>query len=71
MKLTLHRFLTLTGHFASKEDIIFALINKQIKVDDKIVTTPKFQINPNSRVVKYNDKKIEHDKTKYYLVFNR
>ncbi|MBT3721691.1 rRNA pseudouridine synthase [archaeon] len=71
MKLTLHRFLTLTGHFASKEDIIFALINKQIKVDDKIVTTPKFQINPNSRVVKYNDKKIEHDKTKYYLVFNK
>lgn len=71
MKITLHRFLTLTGFFDNKQDIVFAIKNKEIKIDDKIILNPKYQFNPNSKKVFWKEKELNHDSKKYYLIFNK
>ena len=68
MKLTLHRFLTLTGLFDNKRNIIDAIKNKEIKLNKETITNPKYQFNPNTNSVFWKDKKIEHDKKHYYLI---
>ncbi|HLP79729.1 MAG TPA: pseudouridine synthase [Acidobacteriota bacterium] len=53
-KLQLHQFLSKTGKFASKLDIMDAIHDGMITVDDKVVTDARYQLNPNMRTVVYN-----------------
>jgi 16S rRNA pseudouridine516 synthase len=71
MKIMIHRFLTLSGLFSSKEEIISALKNNEIKINDEIITNPKYQFNPNTKTVFWKDKKISYSKEKYYYAFNK
>ena len=67
----LHRFLTLTGLFDSKEKINLAIENNEITINNEAITNPKYQFNPNTRKVCWKNKEIKHDKKKYYIVFHK
>lgn len=71
MKLNLHRFLSLTGEFETKEQVLNAIHSKQIKVDGKIIHNQKYQFNPNSRTVLFNNKKLEMIKDNIYIIMNK
>jgi 23S rRNA pseudouridine2605 synthase len=70
MKIRLHQFLSKTGIFTSKNDIIDAIRNSELKIDGRIVTKPNFQFNKNKKVT-WKDKELKIKKEMIYLILNK
>ena len=68
-KIRLHQFLSKTGEFSSKNDILQNIKNFKIKVDDKVITNPHYQLSKN-RAVHYKGKKLTA-KEKIYIILNK
>jgi 16S rRNA pseudouridine516 synthase len=70
MKIRLHQFLSKTGIFTSKNDIIDAIRNSELKIEGRIVTKPNFQFNKNKKVT-WKDKELKIKKEMIYLILNK
>jgi pseudouridine synthase len=69
-KIRLHQFLSKTGLFKLKKDILIALGNKEIKVNDKVINSPHYHISKFDRVY-YKNKEIKIEKGKTYILLNK
>ncbi len=67
VKLRLHQFLSKTGNFSSKKEIIEAIKNSEIKVNNNIITNPHFQLSKNKEVT-HNEKKLTLENKVYFLL---
>lgn len=70
-KPRLHQFLSKTGIFKSKKDLVFAVKNSEIKINDKIITNPDYQFNPNKNKVYYKEKELQAVDKKVYIIVNK
>lgn len=70
-KIYLHQFLSKAGIFKSKNDLIQAIKNSEIKISNKIIINPRFQFNPKTKLVTYKDKPVKPLKTKIYIIINK
>ncbi len=70
MKIRLHQFLSKTGIFTSKNDIMDAIRNSEIKIEGRIVTKPNFQFNKN-KVVTWNKDVLAIRKDNIYIILNK
>lgn len=70
-KLQLHKFLTKTGMFAGKKEIIDAIKNSEIKIGDRIILNPIYQFNPKKEMVYWKGKKIEALAESVYIILNK
>jgi pseudouridine synthase len=71
MKARLHQFLSRTGIFKSKSDIIKAIYAGEVSVDGKPVRQTEFQFNPNSRKVEWNGRTLSVTADKRYFFMNK
>lgn len=69
-KIRLHQFLSRTGKFASKSDLIRAVRNKEMEVDGKIVTDLHHQMHL-SADVRWKGAKLTPLADKIYLLCNK
>ena len=70
-KPRLHQFLSRTGIFNSKKDLVFAVKNSEIKINDKVITNIDYQFNPNKNKVYYCGKELCAVDKKIYLLVNK
>lgn len=70
-KIYLHQFLSKAGIFKSKDDLIQAIKNSEIKISNKLIINPRFRFNPKTKLVTYKDKLVKSLKTKIYIIINK
>ena len=70
-KVRLHQFLSKTGSFKSKKELIDAIKNKEITIDGKITTDLHFQLNPNARVVAWKSSPLKYSSERIYILINK
>ena len=70
-KVRLHQFLSKTGAFKSKKEIVEAIKNKEITIDGKITTDLHFQLNPNARLVAWKGSQLKYSSERIYLLINK
>src|SRR3989338_1266994 len=70
-KPRLHQFLSKTGVFKSKRELVFAVKNSEIMVNDKIITNLHYQFNPNKNKVCYKEKELQAVGRKVYVIVNK
>jgi len=70
MKTRLHQFLSSTGRFSSKKEIVDIINNGKIGVNNKELRNPNYFINPKMDKVTYNNEIIRKAK-KLYFVLNK
>lgn len=70
-KPRLHQFLSKTGVFKSKKELVFAVKNSEIMVNDKIITNLHYQFNPNKNKVYYKEKELQAVGRKVYVIVNK
>jgi len=70
-KIRLHQFLSKTGIFKSKFDLIEAIEKGEINVRDKTITNSHHQFNPKTDFVFYNGKLLKITKKNIYLLVNK
>ena len=68
MKQTLYQYLAQSGLFGNRKELLRALKKGKVKIDGRKVTRPKFQFNPNTRQVTYNDKPVQPLDFVYYAI---
>ena len=66
----LHQFLSKTGVFSSKKEILDSIHKGQIKIDDKIVISPRYQVKRHKKVT-WRNKEINVLKDKIYVLMNK
>ncbi|MEM4397334.1 MAG: pseudouridine synthase [Candidatus Woesearchaeota archaeon] len=71
MKIHLHQFLSRTGLFKSKKEIIDSVKNGFVTIDEQIIINPMYRFNPSKRVVKYKGNILKIVDKKYYYVINK
>ncbi|MEM3374236.1 MAG: pseudouridine synthase [Candidatus Woesearchaeota archaeon] len=71
MKIHLHQFLSRTGVFKNKQELINEIKNGFVSVDDQIIVNPMYRFNPLKKVVKYKGKILNIIDKKYYFVINK
>lgn len=71
MKLYLHQFLSSTGKFQSKADLISSIRNGEIKVSNVVVTNPMYNFNPNKKRVYWDSVMLKPLKKKVYIAVNK
>jgi len=69
-KLRLHQFLTRTGLFTSKKELIKAIKDGEIKIEDRITTSPIYQFDPEKETAYWKGKKIETVED-IYIILNK
>ena len=70
-KIYLHQFLSKTGLFASKVELIRAIRNGEIKVDDRPVINPFFQFRPGKRIVYWKGQPVKEVEGFIYILLNK
>jgi len=70
-KIRLHQFLSKTGIFKSKFDLIEAIEKGDVNVRDKTVLNPHHQFNPKTDFVFYKGTLIKISKKSIYLLVNK
>ncbi len=70
-KPRLHQFLSKTGVFKSKKDLVSAVKNSEIRINDKIITNPNYQFNPNKNKIYYKEKELCAVDKKLYILVNK
>lgn len=69
-KLLIHQYLSKTGRFESKQEIIDVLHMGKIKINGEVVTNKQFQFNPNNSEVTYRGESLS-DIQNLYVVMNK
>jgi 16S rRNA pseudouridine516 synthase len=70
-KIYLHQFLSKTGVFSSKKDILSAIANSEISIDGRITTKPMFQFSAGKKKVYYRKKRVEVVYGNSYFIMNK
>lgn len=70
-KIYLHQFLSKTGLFASKAELIRVIRDGEIKIDEKPATNPFFQLKPGKKEVYWKGKPIEEVEGFAYILLNK
>lgn len=70
-KIRLHQFLSKTGLFKSKKDLLEAVKNSEIKIVDKIITSPNYQFRPKKKNIYYKNRLLMPVKEKVYILMNK
>ena len=70
-KVRLHQFLSRTGKFSGKSDLIESVRNREISVGGKVVTDIHFQFDPSKREVVWKGRKLNVIENKVYLMLNK
>src|SRR3989344_1672385 len=68
-KIRLHQFLSKTGEFSSKKEILNAVKNSEIIVDNKVITNQHHQLSKGKNV--YYRNKLLKINEKIYLILNK
>lgn len=71
MKLYLHQFLSRSGIFSSKKEIINAIKNSEIKIGNEIITNPLYNFNNKKNRVYYKSRALRILKENIYLLLNK
>lgn len=71
MKIYIHQFLSRTGLFESKKEIIKAIENKEIKANDKTIVSLYYQLYPKCKNVFWKDQNIQVLDKKVYILLNK
>lgn len=71
MKLHLHQFLGRTGMFKRKSNVIDAVKNSEVKIDNQVINNPMYRFNPHKRSVYWKNKKLEILYEKVYIILNK
>jgi len=69
-KIRLHQFLSKTGVFSVKKDIVDAIKCGKIRIKDKAITNPHHNVSPKDRVF-YDGKELFKQTKKVYLILNK
>lgn len=69
VKLRLHQFLSKSGIFNNKKEIINAITTGKIKVANEIITDIDYRVNPKKKNIYYEDKILKVKKKKYFLFY--
>jgi pseudouridine synthase len=67
MKLRLHQYLSKSGIFKSKKELIDSIRNGEIEIEGKIITNPHFQFGKDKEV-KYKGTKLKIEEKKYFIL---
>lgn len=70
MKLRLHQFLSRTGTFSSKKELITAIIKAEITIDGKAVTNPMHIFDAKKKVC-WKGKPLKRVTAKTYIAINK
>lgn len=69
VKLRLHQFLSKSGIFNNKKEIIDTIREGKIKVANEVITDVDFRVNPKKKNIYYEDKIIRVKKKRYFLFY--
>jgi len=70
-KVYLHQFLSKTGLFASKVELIRAIRNGEIKINDRPVINPFFQFRSGKKIVYWKGQPIKEVEGFVYILLNK
>lgn len=70
-KVYLHQFLSKTGLFASKVELIRAIRKGEIKIDDRPVINPFFQFRPGKKIVYWKGQPVKEVEGFVYILLNK
>jgi 23S rRNA pseudouridine2605 synthase len=70
-KIRLHQFLSRTGEFKSKKEIVDAIRNGEIRVGVNVIDFVHFQFKPNNEKVYWKDRLLKPVSKKLYLLMNK
>jgi pseudouridine synthase len=70
-KTRLHQFLSSTGAFSSKRELIEATHNSEITIDGRVVANPNFYFKPDKSKVMHNGKPLQEVGEKVYILINK
>ncbi len=70
MKLRLHQFLSRTGAFSSKKELIAAITNAEITIDSRAVTNPMHIFDAKKKVC-WKGKPLKRITAKTYIAINK
>ena len=71
MKIRLHQFLSRTGMFGSKKDLIQSVRSGNVKVNGKVVVNPEFIFDAAKKAVFWNDRLLQQVKKNIYIIVNK
>ncbi|MBN2367831.1 rRNA pseudouridine synthase [Candidatus Woesearchaeota archaeon] len=71
MKTRLHQFLSRTGVFHSKKQLLECIRQGQIKIGEKVVNSPHYQFDPGKEKVFYQGFVLEAIKEYIYIIINK
>ncbi|RJQ15608.1 rRNA pseudouridine synthase [Candidatus Woesearchaeota archaeon] len=69
-KIRLHQFLSQTGQFSSKKELIQAIRNNEIAIEGKIIKDIHYQFSQNKQVM-YKNKILQRKKEHLYYIINK
>ncbi|MBI5066579.1 rRNA pseudouridine synthase [Candidatus Woesearchaeota archaeon] len=70
-KRTIYQILVEAGLVKSKKEALDIVRSERIKVEDKIVTSLHFQLNPRKKKITLDDKEINLEDRRKYFVINK
>ncbi|MEM4271902.1 MAG: pseudouridine synthase [Candidatus Pacearchaeota archaeon] len=70
-KIYLHQFLSKTGLFESKVELIRAIRKGEIKIDDRPVINPFFQFRPGKKIVYWKGQPVKEVEGFIYIILNK
>lgn len=70
MKIRLHQYLSRTGIFKSKKDIMNAVKSGEVKIEDKVITNQHYQFNVRRKVT-WKENKLKLKKNDVYILLNK
>jgi pseudouridine synthase len=71
MKIRLHQFLSKTGNFKSKDEIILSIRKGEITVGGQTITSTMFSFDPDKKRVFWKGRFLRPVKKKIYLALNK
>ncbi len=71
MKTRLHQFLSSSGLFKTKKELLYAISCGDIKVNDEVITAPNYFFNPKTKDVYYRNKIVKPGKKMIYIMMNK
>ena len=71
MKIRLHQFLSKSGLFSRRQDMVEAILRGDVKIDSETVTKPHYGFNPKKRKVYYKGEEVKETEETIYLILNK
>ncbi|MFA5175716.1 MAG: pseudouridine synthase [Candidatus Nanoarchaeia archaeon] len=70
VKLRLHQVLSKSGAFRTKDEVMKAIRNNEIKIRTEIINNPNYRVDTKETNVYYNEERLEPAR-KVYFLFNK